>query len=432
MWLKHIDPKAVLLISATLIVLIPFVFWWLLRLRRIIPLAVIQIFTGILLGPTLLGHFAPELHTVLFSGKQLEGIRALAAISICLFAFLAGTETDREVIRSAGRAVMSIGVGGLSLTWVLGIVVGYQLALMHPAAMGADAGILLFAVAFGLCNAVPALPVLAAILGELELNRRRIGAVVLAAAAVGDIVLWSAMAVILPLAKSSDMTSSLGLAVAGGVGAIALLMLVVNPLLGQALRTNAPERVLMILVGIAIFGTAAITEASGLHMVLGAYAAGVLLPDKIRHMAAVKLDMPTSMLLLPFFFLSAGLDAHIGGSDTTVWWIFLAGMLICTVVKVLATIVTARLGGENFAFGTMAGILLQTKGLMELVIVTVFRDIGLVSGQTYSALVLVALASTALTMPLTKIFLPLLGEAMDRSGIRPKPGAADAMRKHKT
>jgi Kef-type K+ transport system membrane component KefB len=423
MWLKHIEPKAVLLIAATLIVLIPFVLWWLLRLRRIIPLAVIQIFTGILLGPTILGHFAPELHAVLFSGKQLEGIRALAAISICLFAFLAGTETDREVIRSAGRAVMSIGIGGLSLTWLAGVVIGYQLALKYPVAMGTDGGILLFAVAFGLCNAVPALPVLAAVLGELGLNRRRIGAVALAAAAVGDIVLWSAMAIILPLAKSGDLTSSLGLAIAGGVGAVGLLMLVINPLLGQALRTNAPERVLMILVGIAIFGTAAVTEASGLHMVLGAYAAGVLLPDKIRHMAADKLDMPTSMLLLPFFFLSAGLDAHISGSDTTVWAIFLAGMIVCTIVKVLATILAARLGGENFAFGTMAGILLQTKGLMELVIVTVFRDIGLVSGPTYSALVLVALASTALTMPLTKIFLPHLGETMDRSGVRPKPAA---------
>jgi Kef-type K+ transport system membrane component KefB len=423
MWLKHIEPKAVLLIAATLIVLIPFVLWWLLRLRRIIPLAVIQIFTGILLGPTILGHFAPELHAVLFSGKQLEGIRALAAISICLFAFLAGTETDREVIRSAGRAVMSIGIGGLSLTWLAGVVIGYQLALKYPVAMGTDGGILLFAVAFGLCNAVPALPVLAAVLGELGLNRRRIGAVALAAAAVGDIVLWSAMAIILPLAKSGDLTSSLALAIAGGVGAVGLLILVINPLLGQALRTNAPERVLMILVGIAIFGTAAVTEASGLHMVLGAYAAGVLLPDKIRHMAADKLDMPTSMLLLPFFFLSAGLDAHISGSDTTVWAIFLAGMLVCTIVKVLATILAARLGGENFAFGTMAGILLQTKGLMELVIVTVFRDIGLVSGQTYSALVLVALASTALTMPFTKIFLPHLGEAMDRSGVRPKPAA---------
>jgi Kef-type K+ transport system membrane component KefB len=420
MWLKHIDPKAVLLIAATLIVLIPFVLWWLLRLRRVIPLAVIQIFTGILLGPTILGHFAPELHAVLFSGKQLEGIRALAAISICLFAFLAGTETDRDVIRTAGRAVMSIGIGGLSLTWLLGVVVGYQLAIKFPAAVGSDGGVLLFAVAFGLCNAVPALPVLAAVLGELGLNRRRIGAVVLAAAAVGDIVLWSAMAIILPLAKSGDMTSSLGLAVAGGVGALGLLILVINPLLGQALRTNAPERVLMILVGIAIFGTAAITEASGLHMVLGAYAAGVLLPDKIRHMAADKLDMPTSMLLLPFFFLSAGLDARISGSDTTVWAIFLAGMLVCTFIKVLATMLAARAGGENLAFGTMAGILLQTKGLMELVIVTVFRDIGLVSGQTYSALVLVALASTALTMPLTKIFLPHLGEAMDRSGLRPK------------
>lgn len=422
MFTKAIDPKAVLLIGASLTVFIPFVLWWLLKLRRIAPLAVIQIFTGILLGPTILGEIAPDLHQSLFAGKPLEGIRGLAAISVCLFAFLAGTETDRDVIRSAGRAVLSIGIGGLMLTWIIGIAVGYQLAIQSPGSLGGRADLALFAVAFGLCNAVPALPVLAAVLGELQLNRLRIGAVVLASAAVGDVLLWGAMAVILPFAAGAGaVASSLLIAVAGGVAAIAFLRFVVNPLLAQAMRTEAPERVLMILVGVAIFVASAITQACGLHAVLGAFLAGVLLPDRVRHMAANKLDMPTSMLLMPFFFLSAGLDAKISASDTLVWTIFGAGMLVCTPVKIVSTFVCARLSGETVAFGVLAGVLLQTKGLMELVIVTVFRDVGIVSSTTYSALVLVALASTALTMPLSKLMMATWSDSIDRSGKPPKP-----------
>ncbi len=210
-------------------------------------------------------------------------------------------------------------------------------------------------------------------------------------------------------------------ALGGGVVAALLCYFVFNPLLRYTIRTKTPERVQMIIVGVAIFMCSAITQVMGLHAVLGAFLVGILLPDSIRHMAATKLDMPTSMLLLPFFFLDTGLQANISISDNLIWTIFGIGMAVCVLVKIAATTVIARLSGENWAFGGLAGVLLQTKGLMELVIVTVFRDAGIVSAQTYSALVLVALASTALTMPLTQIFLKAWDGAIEASGRPPRP-----------
>lgn len=427
-----LDQKSVLLIGAALIVLIPFVLWWVLRLQRWFPLAVIQIFTGIALGPTILGELAPEVHATLFVGKVADGIKALAAISVCLFTFLAGTEADREVIRNAGRSVLAIGIGTLAATWAVGIGAGYQLASNFPSLMGGKADLALFAVAFGLCNAVPALPVLVAILNEMQLNRRRIGAVALASAAIGDAILWGSIAVILPVAAgaaggTSELVGKLALALGGGVAAVLVCSAIINPLLQHAILTKAPERVKMILVGVAIFVCSALTQVSGLHAVLGSFIVGVMLPDSVRHMAADKLDMPTSMLLLPFFFLDTGLLAKVSIGDQLIWTVFAVGMVVCLVGKVVSCLVIARLAGENAAFGMLAGILLQTKGLMELVIVTVFRDVGIVSGETYSALVLVALASTALTMPLSKLVLKAANDRIEASG-KPKPAAGPVVR----
>jgi Kef-type K+ transport system membrane component KefB len=419
------DPKGFLLIGAALIVLLPFLLWWVLRLHKLFPLAVIQILTGIVLGPSVLGAvLAPELYDALFSKEVKDGIGALAAISVCLFAFLAGAEMDLEVIRSAGRSVAAIGVFGLLLTWAIGVAAGYEIAALHPVALGAVRDPALFAAAFGLCNAVPALPVLAAILNELQLNRHRIGAVSLAAAGLGDAILWCSVAAILSFAPSADnggLFSKLAYAVGGGLAAYMLCRSVFNPLLQRMIRTKAPERVLMIVVGIAIFSCSAITQVTGLHAVLGALLVGIVLPDEIKHMAASKLDMPTSMLLLPFFFLSTGLDAHISASSTVVWTLFGTGLAICVIGKVLATTITARLFGEDFPFAVTAGVLLQTKGLMELVVVTVFRQNGIVSQETYSALVLVALVSTALTMPLTKLLLAGYRDRIEASGRTAKP-----------
>ena len=168
--------------------------------------------------------------------------------------------------------------------------------------------------------------------------------------------------------------------------------------------------------GAAIFICAAITQATGLLGVLGAFLVGALLPDSVRHMAAAKLDMPTSLLLLPFFFLDTGLQARITLADPMIWQVFAMAIVVCVVGKLAETLAVGMLAGESLAFSTLAGVLLQTKGLMDLVIITVFRDAGIVGGATYSALVLVALASTALTMKLAQLCIRVWGDKIDGNG----------------
>lgn len=396
----HLGTTSILLLQATVVLVVPFLFWWVFGLGRFLPLAVVQIFTGILLGPSIFGAAFPDAFGFLFSKDLLGGINALATVAVTLFAFRAGTEADHDLIASAAGTVLSVGIGGLLLTWAAGTGAGWLLADRFPAAIGI-AGPIPFAVAFGLCVAVPALPVLAVLLREMGLLRKRVGAVALAAAGLGDVVLWGGMAVLLPFAAGeSGALAGIGLALGSGLAALVIVRYVAAPLLDRMVAEAVPERVVMSAVAIVIFAVSSLTLVFGLHNVVGAFLVGALLPERVRVMAADKLDIPTTLILMPFFFLATGLKTSFSVADPMIWTVFVLALIICIPVKVAASMATARITGETWAFGLGLGVLLQTKGLMELVIVTVFYERGLVGGPTYSALVIMALVSTAMTMPL--------------------------------
>lgn len=405
----HLGTTSILLLQATVVLVVPFLFWWVFGLARFVPLAVVQIFTGILLGPSIFGAVFPDAFTFLFSEELLGGIGALATVAVTLFAFRAGTEADHDLIASAAGTVLSVGIGGLLLTWAVGTGAGFLLAAQFPSAVGA-AGAVPFAIAFGLCVAVPALPVLAVLLREMGLLQRRVGAVALAAAGLGDVVLWGGMAVILPFAAGEGgALAAFGLAMGSGAAALVIVRYVAAPILERMLAEEAPERVIMSAVAIVIFAVSSLTLVFGLHNVVGAFLVGMLLPERVRVMAADKLDIPTTLILMPFFFLATGLKTSFSMADPMIWTVFVLALGVCIVAKVAASMATARMTGETWAFGLALGVLLQTKGLMELVIVTVFYERGLVGGATYSALVIVALVSTALTMPLFDLSARVFG-----------------------
>lgn len=411
----HFATKDVLLIGASIVLMLPFVLWWLLGLKRYFPLAVVQIFAGVLLGPTFLGQISPDLFKLLFTDQPAlnlfpaTSINAIATVAVSLFAFNAGTEADLEKIRQSGPSVVAIGLGGLLFTWGFGIVMGLALAGAFPR-IAPQNGLVQYAVAFGLCNAVPALPILAALLNELKISAQRLGQVALAAAGIGDAVLWAAIAVLLPFAPIANAHAphwgvAAAVSLTGAILSWAFVSRLMGPMLSKLKAEQAPERVIMILVGVTIFGSASITAVTGLHAVMGAFIAGVFLPHDVREEAAAKLDMPTALILLPFFFLATGLKASFNFSSPAIWAIFGVGMIVCFFAKIVGSVIFARMAGETIAFGTTTGVLLQTKGLMELVIVTIFEQKGFVGPETFSALVAVALVSTALTMPVASFIL---------------------------
>ena len=428
MWtelLNYKDPKFILLLQILVVVGVPLVLWRYLGLRRAFPLAIIQIFVGIVLGESIFGAFAPEAFTYLFGPPAVKlGVGTLAQVAVVLFVFLAGCEADRSILSNAAGMILKIGVTGVVTPWVLGGIAAFALAGYYSAIAGSavvgERGNLLYAVAFGLCMAVTALPVLVIVLRELGFNAKPIGTVALAVGGVDDGLLWLSLALLLPLAPLGvagqsfvSMTTLIAFlfAIGGGVVAVLLIRFAINPVLQRLLAQQSPERLLMSAVIIAVFLCSAITELTGLHAVFGAFLMGLLMPEKLRHMAQDRFDVPVSLLLLPFFFLATGLKTKFEFGNSEMWFVFAVAMAVCLSGKFLGVTIPSYLSGQSLPFSITLGTLMQCKGLMEIVVVTLLYERGVFGQSTFTALILVALVSTAITAPLSKLAHWYFGDA---------------------
>ena len=403
--LKGLKPPYMLLIQACIVILIPYVLWRTLDFGRWFPLGVIQIFAGVLLGPAIFGLFAPSLFEALFGTYSFAGktvaradqIGALATIAVCLFGFLAGADADKELIRKSGKTVFNIGVIGMVFGWGIAILAGLLIYYTLPAALGAKASIVSFPVAYGLVIAVSALPVLALILRSLDVTRRRLGAVALASAGLADTMMWIGLGLVVALALGGNLATALAKILAGGLLSVGFILFVASPILKRMMDKEAPESAVMTLSVLSIFVASAITAITELHPVLGAFVAGVFLPDKVREMAAHRLDQPTTLVLMPFFFLNTGLRTNFSFADPNIWILFGLSTFLCVFGKMIGHGLAARMSGENWPFSAAVGLLLQTKGLMGLIVISVFLEKEVVSSLMFSAAVLMCMFSTGLS-----------------------------------
>jgi Kef-type K+ transport system membrane component KefB len=419
------DPKFILLLQILVVVGIPLVLWRYLGLRRAFPLAIIQIFVGILLGESIFGYFAPDAFKYLFGSPAVKlGVGTLAQVAVVLFVFLAGCEADRSIVNNAAGMILKIGVTGVFTPWILGGITAFLIASYYGTVVGStvvgERGNLLYAIAFGLCMAVTALPVLVIVLRELGFNQKPIGTVALAVGGVDDGLLWLSLALILPLAPLGVATQSVFtaatlfaflFAIGGGMAVGLLIYFAINPVLESLIKQNSPERTLMSAVIIAVFLCSAITELTGLHAVFGAFLLGLLMPEKLRHMAQDRFDVPVSLLLLPFFFLATGLKTKFEFGNSEMWIVFVIAMVVCMSGKFAGVTVPAYLSGQSLPFSITLGTLMQCKGLMEIVVVTLLYERGVFGQSTFTALILVALVSTAITAPLSKLVQWYFGDA---------------------
>jgi Kef-type K+ transport system membrane component KefB len=426
LFLQHMKLGNILLVQASIVILIPYLLWRTLQLGRWFPLGVIQIFAGVMLGPAIFGALAPDLFKSLFGVITLAGktvnradpILALATIAVCLFGFLAGADADKEVIGKSGKTIASIGVVGMLVGWVFGGMGGAILYYLLPAAVpGGLPGSnivkpspFVFSIAYGLVTAVSALPILALVLRELKLTQHRIGAVALASAGIADTMMWMGLAVVVALSGTGSIGEAVGVALAGGGLCIAFVRFVASPVLNRLMRKEAPESAVMTITALSIFVAAAITSIADLHPVLGAFVAGVFLPDKVREMAAHRLDQPTSLILMPFFFLNTGLRTNFHFDDPNIWILFGVSTFLCVAGKTIGHGVAARATGESWPFSLGIGLLLQTKGLMGIIVLLVFSERNLITELMFSAGVLMCIASTGLSTPAMRSMIARFGD----------------------
>ncbi len=380
-------------------------------LRRVgQPEVLAPVLAGILLGPVLLGAVAGDAMAWLFPAGVRGALSAVGGLGLVLFLFLMGLRVDLPAVRGGGSRLAAITAGSVVLPFVLGVLAAVTvLAGRAPSGVGG----LAFAVVVGTALSVTALPVLARILDERSLTETPVGQLVLASASLQDAVAWLLLAVSLALASSG--VGGLLLAVGGAAALVALLVLVVRPLVRGPLRArlvdvDGPDGAALGLVAAGLLGCAALTQLTGLHAALGALAFGVAFPRSVLgdlHAGLERALGPvTRGVLLPTYFLVPGLSFSLhglgGGSVPTI----LALLACATGGKLLGAGVPALLSGVPRRPAATIAVLMNTRGLVELIVLGVALQAGVIDARLYSELALVALITTAMTGPLLGRLVP--------------------------
>jgi Kef-type K+ transport system membrane component KefB len=381
-----------------------------LLVRRVGQTAVIgEMAAGILLGPSCLGRWFPAVEAALFPPSSLPPLQLLSQFGVVLFMFVVGTEVDLDALRHRARAAIAISHAGIAVPFGLGIA----LSLLLHASFAPAVPLLDFALFIAVAMSVTAFPVLARIIAERGLAGTNLGNTAIGCAAIADVTAWCLLTVVLAVARGDGL---------GGPGLTVILAAVFSVAMLKGVRPRAVaffarrgadpapadpaaprNRVLLTwALGLA-FASALATDAIGIHALFGAFIAGVALSSAAAVTRSVRegIEPLAAVVLLPLFFAASGLRTEIGLLDGARDWI------VCGIVTAVAVAgkfggssLAARWSGMGWRDALAIGALMNTRGLMELVVLNVGYDLGILSPVMYTMMVVMALATTAMTGPM--------------------------------
>jgi len=391
-----------------------------------------EMFAGILLGPSLLGALAPHASAYIFPKTTLEFLNALGQIGVVIFMFLAGLEIDPDALKKQAASAATASIACVAAPFLL----AYPLALyLVPRAAAPGTNLLNFTLFLGAATSITAFPMLARILAERGMLTSRLGLVSVAAAAVSGVATWCILAYIVLLIKSAKGGSALLWTVAGIVAFGVVMFGVVRPMLrvyGNAFLQNGgvlSERAMAALM-ILLVAAAVCTGYLGLHPLFGAFVLGMVLPKDLRfiHYVRGRLDTITLAVLLPLYFAFSGLRTNVlevKGAQMWIWCALIVGIAILG--KVVAPMLAAYLTGMPLRESAGLGALLNTRGLIALVVFNIGLDLKVISPALYAMLVMMALVNTILTTWLLDLFYPVsLHQKASQMEAAP-PGATEGL-----
>ena len=394
------------------------------RLFRFIgqPPVIGEVVAGILLGPSLLGSIAPGAYLFLLPPALTPSLGLISQLGVVLYMFLIGVELDTEGLRGQLRATVGIALTSMLVPFILGLwLAGGLYERLSPAGVSFAS----FALFLGVAMSITAFPVLARILADRGITRTELGRLALSCAAVGDVTAWCLLALVVGILNSSE-GSALFVSVMT-VAFIAFMFILVRPMtvrLSQRWEGEEPDRSAVALALVAMLCSALVTEAIGVHAIFGAFLLGAVIPHDSRLARALeqRIEHLVTILLLPAFFAFAGMRTEIGLlSGAYEWFTCAAIILVATIGKFGGTLIAARVAGHGGRQATGLGILMNTRGLMELIVLNVGLDLGVISPTFYTMMVLMALVTTMATTPILSWVLPeAIGE---RGSISPQPSS---------
>lgn len=371
------------------------------------PAVIGEVVGGILLGPSLMGWVAPELMAQLLPADAAPFLNVIAQLGVILYMFLVGLELDLGVLATRVSATIVISQASIVVPFALGGVLAMALAgTMTPAGVPFSS----FLLFFGISMSITAFPVLARILGDRGLQRTGMGTLALTCAAINDAIAWCLLALVVGVLQDTATAA---------IWTVALTFLYITLMLtaGRAIAGAAVARLdssmrigerSLAVVLVAVLLSAVATEFIGIHAIFGAFLLGAVIPHHSRVAVEVtdRLGDLVRVLFLPAFFAYTGLRTQIGLVHTLEDWLLCALIIaVATAGKFGGTAVAARLMGLNWRDSAALGILMNTRGLVELIVLNIGLDLGVITPRLFTMLVIMALVTTMMTSPILMALL---------------------------
>ena len=371
------------------------------------PRVIGEIVAGILLGPSLMGLVWPGVTSFLFPSEVIDVLQVLAQLGLIFFMFLIGAELDHRMIRGSGHTALLVSHYSIVVPFTLGLAAAL---LIFP--IVGSGGFTGFALFMGAAMAITAFPVLARILTDTGLHRTRLGNLAITCAAVDDVTAWCILAVVVAIVKATGPADAV-VTVLLAITFLAFMVLVVRPLLARIAAVQ-PDRkrlgaTIMSALFVALFLSAWATEAIGIHAIFGAFMFGAVLPrsHSIAAQITERLEDVTVLILLPVFFAVVGLSTRIGlvsGSDL---WILTGLIIVIAIIgKIGGSVIAGLAAGETVRAATVLGVLMNARGITEIVILTIGSSLGVISPALFTMMVLMALVTTFMTTPVLTVLYP--------------------------
>ena len=394
-------PLAILLAQIVTIIVVARFFGWVFR-KIGQPSVIGEIIAGIALGPSLLKMYFPEFSDVLFPIESLGNLQFLSQIGLILFMFVIGMELDLKILKNRANEAVVISHASIVFPFTLGIGLAY-FVYYRFAPIGVP--FLSFALFMGISMSITAFPVLARIVQERGIHKTKLGAIVITCAAADDITAWCMLAAVIAIVKAGSFVSAIYILLAA-IAYVLMMIFVVKPFLKRIGdlygNKNSLSKPVVAIFFLTLILSSYLTEIIGIHALFGAFMTGVIMPDisKFRNVIIEKVEDVSVILLLPLFFVFTGLRTEIGLiNDPYLWKVTGCIVLVAVVGKFIGSALAAKFVGQSWRDSLTIGALMNTRGLMELVVLNIGLDLGVLTPEVFTMMVIMALVTTFMTGP---------------------------------
>ena len=394
-------PLAILLLQIITIIVVARIFGFIFK-KIGQPTVIGEIVAGIFLGPSFIGMFFPEFSLFLFPKSSLPNLQFISQIGLILFMFIVGMELDLKILKKKAHEAVIISHASIIFPFALGMGLAY---IIYTTYAPGNINFLSFSLFIGISMSITAFPVLARIVQERQLAKTRIGTIVITCAAADDITAWCILAVVIAIVKAGSVVSSIYVIIMAVVYVL-LMLKVVRPFLKRLgdiySHQDTLSKPVVAIFFVTLLISSYLTEIIGIHALFGAFMAGAIMPQNLhfRNVFIEKVEDVSLVLLLPLFFVFTGLRTQIGLlNDVSLWQT--CGLIVAVAVtgKFFGSALASKVVGQSWKDSLMIGALMNTRGLMELIVLNIGFDLGILPPTIFAMMVIMALVTTFMTGP---------------------------------